>query len=326
MMTFGWKRSRPTVGAAADPRHAMDGAAGGDAGDLYDPAFLAALDGFSLRIAEAQKGGRLADQRTSARGQGADFADFRSYAAGDDLRTIDWNLYRRLGKLFVRVFEEQQDLPVYLLIDVSRSMYAETPRRIDAARRVALGLASVALRQHDAVTVLPFSDDVATTLRGVNGKANVARVARALATLRPGGGTELAAVIRQLAATRMRRGLLVIISDFFDDEGIGNTVAVLRTLRHRLLLVQMVRAHDADPALDPALTGDVTLQDDETAEGVALTITPDLVAAYLRAYRGFNRQLHEFADGAAVGLMRIDAGDDVLAQMTAFFAGGKMPS
>ncbi len=321
-MIFRWKRSGPAVETAAIVRDVEDG----DAGDLFDPAFLAALDGFSLRVAEAQKGGRLADQRTSARGQGADFADFRSYAAGDDLRTIDWNLYRRLGKVFVRVFEEQQDLPVYLLIDVSRSMYAETPRRIDAARRVALGLASVALRQHDAVTVLPFSNDVATTLRSVNGKANVARVAQALATLRPGGGTELAAVIRQLAATRMRRGLLVVVSDFFDAEGIEETVAALRTLRHRLLLVQMTRAHDADPALAPALTGDVTLQDDETTDGVALTITPDLIAAYLKAFRTFNRQLHEFADGAAVGLMRIDAADDVLAQMTAFFAGGRMPS
>ncbi len=291
----------------------------------FDPAFLAGLERFSLRIADAQKGGRLADQRTPARGQGADFADFRSYTAGDDLRTIDWNLYRRLGKLFVRVFEERQDLPVYLLIDVSRSMVVETPPRLHAARQVALGLAAVALRQHDAVTLLPFSDGAAVAQRAVSGKSNIARLAQALASLRPGGRTGLTAAIRQIGAMRIRRGLLVIVSDFFDDDGIEATVAALRGLRHRLLLVQMTKAHDADPTLAPALVGDVTLDDGEADAGVPLTITPALTEAYRREWRAFNRQLTDFADGGSVGLLRIDGDRDVLEQMTAFFARGQLP-
>lgn len=293
--------------------------------DWLDPAFLAGLEHFSLRIAEAQKGGRLADQRTPARGQGADFADFRSYTAGDDLRTIDWNLYRRLGKLFVRVFEERQDLPVYLMIDVSRSMVVETPPRLHAARRVALGLAAVALRQHDAVTLLPFSDGVAVTQRAVSGKANIALVVQALSTLRPGGRTGLTAAIRRLGTMRIRRGLLVIVSDFFDEDGIEATVSALRGLRHRLLLVQMTKAHDGDPTLVPALVGDVTLHDGEVEAGVPLTITPTLTKSYLREWRAFNRHLTDFADGAAVGLLRIDGDGDVLEQMTSFFARGQLP-
>lgn len=316
-MIGGWSRRRGTATAPAAP---MD--LGNAQDDLFDPAFLAALDRFSLRVAEAQKGGRLADQRTPARGQGADFADFRAYAAGDDLRTIDWNLYRRLGKLFVRVFEERQDLPVYLLIDVSRSMYIETPPRIRAARRIAFGLSALALRQQDAVTLLPFSDGEAVPAqRPVSGKANIARIAHALATLRPGGRTGLTAAIGRLAATRMRRGLLVIVSDFFDDDGIGETISAMRGLRHRLLLVQLKKAHDADPLLG----GDVMLDDGEVDGGVPLTITPELTDAYRRAWRSFNRHLTDFAESNAVGLMSIDADGDVLEQMTDFFAGGRMP-
>lgn len=320
-MIFGWMRLRTRK--ATDTIAATDRAEGD--GDLFDPAFLAGLDRFSLRVAEAQKGGRLADQRTPARGQGADFADFRAYAAGDDLRTIDWNLYRRLGKLFVRVFEERQDLPVYLLIDVSRSMYVETPPRIRAARQVALGLASVALRQHDAVTLLPFADGEPVTQRPVSGKAGIGRIVQALTMLRPGGRTGLTAAIRRLGATRMRRGLLVVVSDFFDDDGIEATVTALRELRHRLLLVQLTKPYDADPALEPGLIGDVTLDDGEAETGVSLTVTPALTQAYLHGWRTFNRHLLDFAGGGAVGLMRIDADGDVLEQMTRFFATGRMP-
>ncbi len=134
---------------------------------LFDPVFLDRVNAFALRIAAAQKGGRLADQRTAARGQGSDFADFKPYVAGDDLRAIDWNIYSRLGKAFVRVFEERQDLPVYLMVDVSRSMFVETPPRINAAMRTALALAAMALGQHDSVSLMPFSDGMAMQLRGL---------------------------------------------------------------------------------------------------------------------------------------------------------------
>ncbi len=311
---------------AGSPTAALPaGERGGPGDDLFDPAFLAALDRFSLRIAEAQKGGRLAEQRTAARGQGADFADFRAYAPGDDLRTIDWNLYRRLGRLFVRVFEERQDLPVYLLVDRSRSMFVETRPRIAAARRVALGLAAIALRQQDSVTLLPFADGQPIPARAIGGKANIARVAQRLAALSPGGTTGLTAAIERIGAMRLRRGLVVLVSDFFDDDGIEATVAALRGLRHRLLLVRLTRAQDSDPARLAALGDDVLLDDGEAADGLSLTITPETIIAYLRGMRAFERQLTDFAEAGAVGLMRIDADGDVLEQMTRFFAEGGAP-
>ena len=97
--------------------------------ELFDPAFLSRLEAFTLRLPFAKRGRRLAEQRTSARGQGTDFKDFKPYVPGDDLRTIDWNIYARLGKTFVRVFEEHHDLPVHILVDCSHSMFVEDPLR-----------------------------------------------------------------------------------------------------------------------------------------------------------------------------------------------------
>ncbi|GAW39653.1 hypothetical protein SH203_00028 [Brevundimonas sp. SH203] len=288
---------------------------------LFDPGFLAALTPFSLRIARAQKGGRLAEQRTNARGQGSEFADFKPYVAGDDLRAIDWNVYRRLGRVFVRVFEESQDMPVYFLMDRSRSLYVETPPRIHAAQQAALALAAVALDQHDSVGFLPFSDTMAVEYRGVSGKASLARIAHSLAAHTAGNGTGLAAALTHLASLRFRQGLVVVVSDFFDEAGIESVVRALEGLPHRLLLVQLVKAYDAAPERHPDLTGDV-LMDDGEGDPTSVTLTPDVVARYRTAYAAFDEALTGFARSRGAGLARIDVDVPVLDQLAGLFEQG----
>lgn len=278
--------------------------------ELFDPDLLARTGALALRVAAAQKGGRLADQRTSARGQGSDFADFKPYVAGDDLRMIDWNIYRRLGKAFVRVFEERQDLPLYLMVDVSGSMLAEAPPRLHAAMRAALALAAIALEHHDSVTLLPFAQEVSTPLRAVSGRAAIARVARALADSPVGGATRLAEAVEQVTRRGLRRGLLVVVSDFFDARGLDAVIAALTRVPHRMLLVQMTMAHDGDPAL----SGDVMIEDGEGGT-IDLTATPALVERYREAYRAFCARLTGLADSRGAGLLRIDAQHDVLDQI-----------
>ncbi|MEH3036627.1 MAG: DUF58 domain-containing protein [Sphingomonas adhaesiva] len=289
---------------------------------LFDPAFLDRVQALSLRIAAAQKGGRLADQRTAARGQGSDFADFKPYVAGDDLRAIDWNIYSRLGKAFVRVFEERQDLPVYLLLDVSRSMFVEHPPRIVPAMQVVVALAAIALRQHDAVSLLTIADDMTTVLKSVSGKGALVRVARTLADQAPAGRSALAGALTRLAAMRLRRGLVVVVSDFFDDDGVDGVTRALEALPHRVLLVQMTRAQDADPALLPDLSGELVIDDGEQAEGVAVSVTPELLDRYRAAYRAFADALADCAARIDATLIRVDADGDVVDQLAPVLAGG----
>ncbi|MCJ2185794.1 DUF58 domain-containing protein [Novosphingobium beihaiensis] len=292
--------------------------------ELFDPAFLARLEPFTLRIAQAQKGGRLADQRTSARGQGSDFADFKPYVAGDDLRAIDWNIYRRLGRAFVKVFEERQDMPVYFLLDLSRSMFLENPPRIHAALRATLALGAIALSQHDSVSLFPFSDNMTMEARGISGRNNVIQIARRLSGLEAMGGTALADSASKLAAMKLRQGLVVVVSDFFDEAGLDSVLRSLGRLPHRLLLVQLTRAADADPSLDPDLWGDVAIENGENDSRIELTITPQLLERYRSAYRTFNDTLVDFVRGRGTGLIQVDAGKDVLDALSQHFTGGAL--
>lgn len=293
---------------------------------LFDASFLAQIQQFSLRVSQAGKGGRLAEQKTAARGQGLEFADFKPYVAGDDLRAIDWNIYRRLGKVFVRVFEERQDMPVYFLQDCSASMFHEASPRIIPAMRCSLGLAAIALGQHDSVSLMPCGSQTDFYARGLNGKHNLMRFGEMLASCRPQNKTSLSSAIRTLADYNLRKGLVVIVSDFFDNDGLQPVVEAMAELPHKVLLVQVTQPWDADPERLPELlsdtTGELRMQDCETANSVSLRPDPAVIAAYKDIYRRFNEDLLQAAQSQGAGLLSLDASQPVLPQMLDLFAQG----
>ena len=287
--------------------------------ELFDPDFLAALRPFSLRARRVAAAGRPAEQLSRDRGAGIEFADYKAYVPGDDLRNVDWNIYRRLGRLFIRVFEERRDLPVYLLVDRSRSMYVETPPRIHAGLKMALALSAVALAQHDSVRLLSFSDAVDWHVGTATGPSGLVGLAHRMAALVEQDGTDLVGALRHLASRRMRRGLLVVVSDFFDPSGVEAVVGELALCRHRLLLAWLTRDADANPTAHGALQGDVRLRDCETGAAVDVTITPALLARYRSARTAFDDRLMRFAAEHGAGVARLDADGDVLAQVTTLF-------
>lgn len=289
---------------------------------LFDADFLARMQRFSLRLEQAQKGGRLAEQKTRARGQGLEFADFKPYAAGDDLRAIDWHIYRRMGRLFVRVFEEQQDLPVYFLVDQSDSLFLEQPPRINSALRCVLALSAITLSQHDSVGLFSFAETLQTQLRSVSGKTNLIRLAKMLCQCQPQGQTALASSLRQLADLPLRSGLVVLVSDFFEPEGIAPVFEALARLRHKLLLVQLVRQRDADPSLDPHISGELCIEDCESGQQTQLTISNQILAKYQQLYRDFDRQIDTSARELGALRIKIDTDQELLGQLTALFEAG----
>jgi len=290
---------------------------------LYDPDFLQALQQFQLRARQVPRGGRYAEQVSRAMGQGMEFRDFRPYNAGDDLRAVDWNIYRRLGRVFVKLFEEQRDLPIYLMVDVSASMFMEDRPRIKPALQCALAFAAIGLSQHDNITLLPFSNELHTLTKAKAGKAGLMGFARRLSELFPpppsppprSSTTDLPVALRHLSGMSVRRGLLVVISDFFDEGGVDEVIKSLGACRHRLLLVQLVRASDETPQH----LGDVRLVDCENGQEVELSITSDVVQKYQKIYRSFNKKLSDFAASRGAELVQLDAERDVLPQLSALF-------
>ena len=292
--------------------------------DLFDPQFLAALRPFGLRARRVPPAGRPADQTSRQRGAGVEFADYKPYTPGDDLRTLDWNIYRRLGRLFVRVFEERRDLPVYLLVDRSRSMYLETPPRIHAGLKAAMALAAIALAQHDSVRLLHFSDDLRLDVTSAAGTPGLPGLARRMAALTEQAGTDLVGAVRNLTGRRLRHGLLVVVSDFFDPAGIDAVIGELTLCQHRLLLVRVTNEADANPTVRADLQGDVRLRDCESDTTLNVTMTPAVLARYQAAYAAFSTRLTDFAAERGAGFVRVHTGEDVLKQIAQLFASGAL--
>jgi uncharacterized protein (DUF58 family) len=283
---------------------------------LFDSEFLRAVRQLRWHAHRVAPGGRYAEHKSRARGQGMEFTDFRPYVAGDDLRAIDWNIYRRLGKLVVKVAEEQRSRPLYLLPDISRSMYVEERPRAVVGLRIALALASVSLQQHDPVGLFPFAEQLHVLVKAKTGRTAVLQLGRLLAQLQPQHATRLPEAIARISGMNLRRGLLVVISDFFDASGLAAVEKALGRCRHRVLLIQLMRKSDASPALQ----GEVRVKDCESGEITDVTVTAAVLARYMQAYERFNAGLAELASRRQIRLLRIDVEEQLLVQLASLFA------
>ena len=292
--------------------------------ELFDPAFLEAVGRLHLVAKRVARGGRPAEQRSRDLGSGIEFRDYRPYSPGDDFRAIDWNIYRRLGRVFLRLFEELEDLPVYLAPDISESAFhaggsAEDTPRARTGLRAAFALASIALHQHDKVGIFPFGDDLRVALRPQSGRGKTMRIAETLAGLRPEGRTDFRRAFHRFANLGLREGLLVVISDFLDPAGIEAIRDALGSQRHRLLLVPLWRATDRDPSI----TGDVELVDCESGEREDVSITPQILARVREAHDIFHAELLAFARRRGAGVLRLDCDAELIPQLADLFEGGR---
>jgi uncharacterized protein (DUF58 family) len=291
--------------------------------NLLDPDFLQQANAMRVVARRVAPAGRWAEHRSRDRGQGMEFRDYRPYSPGDELKSIDWNVYQRLGRFVVRLFEEMEDLPIYLMPDLSKSMWYEDPPRAITAMKVAVAFASIGLDQHDRVGVLPFGDDLDSTIRPTSGRGRLSLIAdsmsRAAEKARGNpGGTDLATALSKLRGLRMREGLLVIISDFFDPHGIEVMMAELKRTRHRPLLVAVSRKEDRQPNVQ----GDIRVRDCETGDMQDVSVTSTVMDQYRAAYDVHFERLEEFARSRQGKLLFLDHESDVMKQLAQLFEGG----
>ncbi len=288
--------------------------------ELFDPDFLTSLTHLSITARRVAAGGRFGEKLSRDLGSGMEFRDYRPYTPGDDLRRIDWNIYRRLGRVFLRLYEEQQDLPLYVMPDLSASMYSDGALRIKAALKAALALAAISMNQNDSAGLVPFGEELDLVTKGETGKVSIMRFARHLSLLEPRQHTDLAKSLDKLASLNLRPGLLVIISDFFDPSGLKRFAAATGKLRHKLLLIQITQPADADPGLQ----GELRLRDCETGEITDIAMTPAVLKRYREAYDRFCNELTSLAKRRRAGLLRLDAGQDVVRQLATLFETGSL--
>lgn len=249
---------------------------------LLEPEFLRKLEQLSIVSKKVFSGQLKGERRSSRRGTSVEFADFRNYTLGDDLRYIDWNTFARLEKLFLKLFVEEEDLHVYMLVDGSQSMAYGSPPKLEYAKRVAAALGYIGLTNFDRVGATVFTDRMRHHLAPVRGRQQVFSFFDFLEKADAEGQTSLAASLKEYALRTRRPGVAVLISDFFDPEW----EAGLKALLHRRFQVTVIHVLDRTE-VRPDYLGDLKLIDCETGEEREITVSASLLRDYQRAVDQF---------------------------------------
>jgi len=278
---------------------------------LLTPELLRRLEQFQLLAARRAKSSTKGERRSRARGQSVEFADYRNYVHGDDFRYLDWNLYGRLERLFLKLYEEERELPVRIFLDASESMSFGEPRKFDFARQVAAAIGYVALSGFDRVSVVPFPalDSVAArvednlqpatfnlelaarvALRAVRGKKSAIQFFQNLSRLTASGAANLNQALRRGALEARQAGLAVVLSDFLDPAGYEPGLTALVARGFQVDLVQIL----APDELSPTTFGDLRLVDSETGGMQEVTFGRFRMKAYQQTVQNFLQRLREF--------------------------------
>lgn len=240
--------------------------------DLFDDEFLKRLSTLSLMSKRAAAGVRRGERRSKKRGSGVEFADHRPYVAGDDIRFLDVGIYQRFGKLLLRLFEEEEDLSLYFLIDTSASMATQGGRKLDQAVQVAAALAYVGLAGLDRVSIVALSDHISARLPPTRGKQRVFRILQFLSSLRAFGSTDLGQAAKAFVAQNKRRGVAVLFSDLFDPQGFEAGINVLRFNKFEPVVIQLSDPRD----FHRGQSGDLEIVDIESGASREVSMTPTL--------------------------------------------------
>jgi uncharacterized protein (DUF58 family) len=272
-----------------------------DRSGLFDDRFLKTLEHLHMVSRKVFSGNLRAERRTRKVGSGIEFADHRTYARGDDFRYIDWNLYGRLDKLLLRLFEEEEDLYIYILVDVSDSMSIGSPLpKLHYAMQVGAALSYVGLANLDRVAIIPFADRLIDRLPPSRGKNRIFRVFEFLRTCQLGGQTEIAECMKTFVTQNKRRGLAVVISDFYDPVGFEQGLNTLRYNKFEPFVLQVYDRREADPQLH----GDLALVDCETGDTREVTVSKSLLEAYQREHEKYCKELEAYCTKYAMAFFR----------------------
>jgi uncharacterized protein (DUF58 family) len=252
---------------------------------VFDEGFLRQLERLMLVMRNPARGGLKGGRRSVKRGQSVEFADYRDYSPGDDLRQLDWNVYARLERLFVKLFIEEEDVTISLLVDASASMAAGSPSKLVFAKRTAAALGYIGLASGDRVVVSALAGRTAVRRRGIRGSGRVFRLLGDLSSIDVNEGqTNLLAAGRHAAAQLTGRGLVILVSDLLDPAA-DRVIRELAATRSEVVVLHVLSPEE----LDPSLEGDLRLVDVESGDGVDVTIDLAAIDRYrerLAAWQG----------------------------------------
>ena len=285
-----------------------------------DPRTLAKLKGLALRARHIVEGYVAGLHKSPYHGFSIEFAEHREYAPGDDLRYVDWKVFGRTDKIYLKQYEDETNLICYLVLDVSESMTyknrAAAMSKSEYAQCVAAALGWLVLQQQDAVGLATFDNQIRTLLRPSGSPTHLEQVLHVMESAQPGKKTAAGPIFHELAERLTKRGVVIVLSDFFDD--VNSLVAGLKHFRHRRH--DVVLFHVLDPAeIDFNLAGPTQFKGLENYP--AINADPTVIRrAYLKEFAAFQQSLQQACRMQQIDyvLMRTDQPLDVA--LTSFLA------
>jgi uncharacterized protein (DUF58 family) len=259
-------------------------------GPLLDPEFLHKLEQLELVSRKIIVGRMKGERKSKRRGTSVEFAEHRNYTVGDDLRHIDWNVYGRLDRLFLKLFLEEEDLHVYTLLDTSLSMNFGTPTKLRYGKQVAAALAFIGLVNHDRVILDTFATRLDVGIPSVRGRSQMWRVIDYLEHLASSGESDLKAAAREFAIRHAGKGLVVVISDFLDKHGYEDALRYLLARRMDIFVIHLLSQEE----VEPELVGDLRLVDVEDDDIAEITVSAPLLKRYKDNLNAFVGGLKEW--------------------------------
>ncbi len=259
---------------------------------LLSPELLAQLERLELVSRKVFRGRMKGERRSKRKGQSVEFADFRNYVAGDDLRFIDWNTYARLDKLFLKMFLEEEDLHFYALIDASRSMDFGEPTKLRYAKQLAAALGFIGLTRADRVRVETLGGAALGRAPTLRGRASLWRMLEYLDQIEPGEAVSLAQGVKNFCLRNSGKGIVVLISDLMDKNGYEDALRYLVAQQMDAYVIQVLSQEE----IAPDVKGDLKLIDCEDDDVAEITVSAPLLKRYKQTLDAFVGGARDFCN------------------------------
>jgi uncharacterized protein (DUF58 family) len=277
--------------------------------ELLDPRLIARIGQLDLTSRRIFAGKLKGERRSKKRGESVEFADHRPYVMGDDLRHVDWNIYGRLDRFFLKLFMEEEDLSLHIVLDASESMDCGEPSKFFYMQQTAMALGYIGLVNLNRVGVTVLGGQLNTqgegeakkeridedgpvmhTIRDLRGRRRVQDLGRFICSLEPGEPTDFSEAAKRIAMARRGRGVMVVLSDFFMKEGYETGLRLLVGRGYDLFAIQLLSPQE----VEPDITGDLRLRDVEDADMAEVTISAPLLKKYKQTLAAYCGGLRDF--------------------------------
>jgi uncharacterized protein (DUF58 family) len=267
---------------------------------FFEPDFLKKLERLRLIAKRLSWSGAKGEHPSVRRGFSLEFSDYRKYQSGDDLRYVDWNVYRRLERLWLKLFTAEEEMNIYLLVDASRSMAEGNPPKIAYAKKIAAALGYIGLKNLDKVGGASFSENLTAPLALGRGKKQILSLFNFLTALGSGGETDLKASIESFTTVFRRPGLVVLLSDLLDPGGWRAAMDELLKHKHQLLVIHILD----DGEFDPAARGDLSLLDVESGSEKRLFLDAELLKRFQEEFAAYCGEIESFCRSRGTDYLR----------------------